>query len=176
MARPLPEPQFEAIIRGVRAHPEGATLLQIGAALGNPPPLRNLQRWVSVLVDQRRLVRIGATSSVRYRWIDSAATGPASATGSAFPAATPVTQALQALVGQSIASRPPAYYHRDWLDRYVPNVTFYVSAELRTLAGAGGSLAADVRSAGAGLADVGGMLAGVGAPCRTLARVGADLA
>jgi hypothetical protein len=154
MARPLPESQLKAIIHAVRGHPEGATFLQIGAALGGPPPLRNLQRWVSALVEQRRLVRIGATNSIRYRWVDPATAGPASAIGFALPAATPVTQALQTLVGQPIVTRPPAHYHRDWLDCYVPNTTFYLPADVRTLSGVERSLSADGRPIDAGLSRV----------------------
>jgi hypothetical protein len=115
--------------------------------MGAPPPLRNLQRWVSTLVDQRRLVRSGATNSIRYHWVDPVTIGPESAVGSAFPAATPVTQSLQTLVGQPIATRPPVSYHRDWLDAYVPNATFYVPTEVRSLSG-------DRRSGGAVLSRV----------------------
>jgi hypothetical protein len=154
MARLLPETQLEAIINAVRRHPEGATFIQIGAALGGPPPLRNLQRWLSALVEQRRLVRIGATNNLRYRWVDPATIGPGSAYGFAFPAATPVTQALQTLVGQPIATRPPAHYHREWLDSYVPNATFYLPPDVRSLSGNVHPLSRDVRPADAVLSRI----------------------
>ena len=127
--------------------------------------MRNLQRWLSALVKQGRLNRVGHANAVRYEWVDPDAIGPGE-NGTAFPAATPVTQALQTLVGQPVGHRPPVSYHRDWLDAYRPNETFYMPPDVRALADPRQTAAADGRTLASQWRPDGG----------ALARVGADLA
>lgn len=151
MTKQLPQSALDTVIAAARRHPEGATFIQIAAAVTPPAPMRNVQRWLSALVKQGRLNRIGHANAVRYQWVDPDAVGPIG-TGTTFPAATPVTQALQTLVGQPVGSRPPVSYHRDWLDAYRPNETFYLPPE--NVAEGGRSMAADRRPAGAASARV----------------------
>ncbi len=169
MARLLPKTALDVAIAAVRRHPEGATFIQVAAAIDPPQPMRNVQRWLSMLVKQGRLDRVGHANTLRYQWVDPDAVGPMPGGGVAFPAATPVTQALQTLVGQPVGLRPPVSYHRDWLDAYRPNVTFYLPPEVRALGDAGRPLA------GAGGAAAGNEqpMAAAGAAS---ARIVADLA
>lgn len=56
----------EALIRVLRDHPDGATLIQIAARLDPPPLQRTLQRWLSKLVSVGLVTRRGYTNKLRY--------------------------------------------------------------------------------------------------------------
>ena len=67
MAKPIPAHRAEAIVVAVGKMPEGATFIDVAASLNPIAPMRNVQRWLSVLVRQKRLVRVGKSIATRYK-------------------------------------------------------------------------------------------------------------
>jgi hypothetical protein len=77
-----------------------------------------LKRWLTALVREKKLVRVGRSSATRYRL-------PAVAVSSKGPAADrSVTQAVHTLVTMPLLERLPAEYRRAMLDNYRPNETY----------------------------------------------------
>lgn len=60
------DPRTDALIRVLREHPDGATLIQIAARLTPLTPQRTLQRWLAKLVFVGLVARTGSTNQLRY--------------------------------------------------------------------------------------------------------------
>ena len=56
----------DALIRVLRAHPEGASLRQIAAQMDPVPEERTLQRWLGKLIGIRLVTRDGGSKNTRY--------------------------------------------------------------------------------------------------------------
>jgi hypothetical protein len=123
MSRATRENRFAEIVAVVGKHPKGVSLIDIAVVLNPPLPLQNLQRWLSVFVRQKQLVRIGRTTSTRYQLPPSPK--PETSTVST----SPVTQGVHALVTMPLSERLPAEYRRAMLERYRPNETYYLSED-----------------------------------------------
>ncbi len=97
---------------------------------------RTAQRWISQLIAEGRITAQGEGRARRYR------AGTATPLKEqAPPAATPPwagiipisadSRDILAYIGQAIQARKPVGYQRDFLERYQPNVTWYLSEPLR---------------------------------------------
>ncbi len=125
MNPPIPENQAAAIVAVVEKSATGATMIDVAAALMPTPRERTVQRWLSILVQQKRLIRFGRTRGSRYKvppseTVETPCSGPSKA-----------AQAIHCLVTQPLAARTPADYRRVILERYRPNETYYLPADLR---------------------------------------------
>ena len=140
MARRVQEDDLQAIEAAVRRQPEGMTARQINDALESPPPYRTLQYRLKSLVESKRLVMEGAGRSVRYRvpQVISPVPEPAvmevSISDARFDVLLPMSEPgaeIRERVRRPLEARDPVGYNRDFLDRYRPNETFYLSAAER---------------------------------------------
>ncbi|HEY8509789.1 MAG TPA: Fic family protein [Steroidobacteraceae bacterium] len=100
-------------------------------------PERTLRRWLAQLVREGVLDRSGSRKGTRYRWAGPVAP-PADSTKPEVrvaPAEPLVfSQAsLQSLerVRTPLYTRPPVTYAHEWVESYVPNRTFYLTAAQR---------------------------------------------
>jgi Fic/DOC family len=138
-------PEF-AGSQALRGHPEGLTLSDLQALLRGVASRRSLQRrldeWVREGAVRAQGVRRGrryfsAPEAERELEISPPArpSEPAAAPNStATPNLVPVSAAgreIQQLVRQPLADRPPIGYRREFLERYIPNETAYLSEPLR---------------------------------------------
>ncbi len=125
MPRPIPADRVAAIRAEVAKYPAGATLVEVAVGLSAIPRVRNLQRWVSAMVRDHTLIRVGKTTSLRYKLPPSKAVEA--------PSFAPPKAALgiQILLSQPLSARTPSDYRRVMLDRYRPNETYYLPAEVR---------------------------------------------
>lgn len=133
MPRPIAEKQLAQICGVIDGAADGCALGDIAAALSPWPPRRNLQRWLSALVREKRIARVGARRTARYRSQQSAG-----AVGDIDPDVQPLpvrrgsaAQAIQILVSRPLAERAPTTYRRAWLDAYEPNKTWYLPEDVR---------------------------------------------
>ncbi len=125
MPRPIPADRVAAIRAEVGKYPAGATLVEVAVGLSPIPRVRNLQRWVSAMVRDHGLIRVGKTTSLRYKL-------PPSEAVEALSFRPPkAALGIQILLSQPLAERAPADYRRVILDRYRPNDTYYLPADLR---------------------------------------------
>ena len=143
VARRIREDILRAIEEAVERRPEGMTASQIAESLETPPPLRTLQYRLKALVDDGRLIREGSGRWARYRLpedisLSVRATFEPLRTGARLSIGIPLSEAgkeIRNYVRQPTAAREPVGYDRNFLDRYRPNVDFYLSeperAELR---------------------------------------------
>ena len=143
MARRIREESLQAIEEAVGQRPAGMTAPQIAVALEAPPPLRTLQYRLKALVDDKRLIRDGSGRWARYRLpTDTSLSGRATfgplRSDARLSIGIPLSTAgeeIRDYVRRPTAAREPVGYDRNFLDRYRPNVDFYLSeserAELR---------------------------------------------
>ena len=143
MARRIREESLQAIEEAVGQRPAGMTAPQIADALEAPPPLRTLQYRLKALVDDKRLIRDGSGRWARYRLpTDISLSGRATLgplrSDARLSIGIPLSTAgeeIRDYVRRPAAAREPVGYDRSFLDRYRPNVDFYLSeserAELR---------------------------------------------
>jgi fido (protein-threonine AMPylation protein) len=130
---------LERVIAGFAA---GATIDEIAVAAKLPISRRTLQRRLSALVEQGRIVSEGQTRALRYRvTMQPAEVQPQppvvpQATGT-VPLSPPASEIRQ-LVSRHIVQRTPVGYQRAFLDGYRPNETAYLSkAEKQKLSALG---------------------------------------
>jgi hypothetical protein len=143
MRRPVTDKQLDPVFRAVQRHPAGASLDEVLAAVGSLVPRRTLQRWLALLVAQRRIIAEGATRSRRYRAVESApavrsAGGerPAEATTIAGKELDPLglsvaAKEIRRLVTRPLTRRKPVGYDITFLDGYRLNISAYLSPALR---------------------------------------------
>ncbi len=136
MARRIPEESLQAIEEVVGRRPEGMTGPQIAAALNVELPFRTLQYRLKALVDDKRLIRDGSGRWARYRLPEVVSVSVRAVTGTPtvsarLTAMIPLSEAgeeIRDYVRQPSAAREPAGYDGNFLDRYSPNVSVYLSA------------------------------------------------
>ena len=140
MARRVQEDDLQAIEAAVRRQPEGMTAQQINDVLESPPPYRTLQYRIKSLVESKRLIMEGAGRSVRYRVprAISVAADPVvrhfsvpDARLEVLPPMSDSGAGIREQIRRPLEARHPVGYDRDFLDRYRPNETFYLSVEER---------------------------------------------
>ena len=147
MPKRIPHEERESVVQIVAALAEGGSLEEITTALAKPIPRRTLQRWVSELVAEMRLVPEGKGPARRYRvpTIVEETLVEETLVEETLPAKSQVAltvsseaQAVRQMVRLPLHQREPVGYNRKFLDAYRPNETLYLSPNLREkLASAG---------------------------------------
>ena len=96
------------------------------------PGYSTLQRKLSSLVNKGAIKRTGRSRAIRY-W-RAADTTPKHDVAADVPPAIPVSgdsKAIQEYVRRPLQGRDPVGYHRDFLEDYVPNWTYYLPEDIR---------------------------------------------
>jgi len=128
LANQIPDEALAAIEEAVRRRPGGASASEIMRALAAPVPQRTLQYRLRHLVTRSRLIMDGEGRWAKYRTPDAAV-------GEGAP--RPViplsdeAEAIRDYVHQVPEARKPVGYDRKFLDRYRPNVSFYLTERER---------------------------------------------
>ena len=133
LANQIPEKALAAIEDAVRRNPNGACAPEILHALATPIPPRTLQYRLRHLVIRDRLIMDGEGRWARYRMPD--APKVTAVRENADETVIPLSEAGTAIrdyVRQAPEARKPVGYDRKFLDRYRPNVSFYLTEQDRT--------------------------------------------
>ena len=134
MANQIPDDALYAIEEVVHRYPGGASAQEILRALAAPIPLRTLQYRLKSLVTRNRLIMEGEGRWARYRIPSAAAlVKPANDAGAEEPA-IPLSEAgisIREYVRLAPEARKPVGYDRKFLDRYRPNVSYYLTEQDR---------------------------------------------
>jgi Fic/DOC family len=138
------EDELTRIVRAIETVPSGAALSQIVAQLQPPLPEYTVQRRLARLIEQKRIKREGTRRGARYF---------AQITQSSLTASDPIplskeAQALRAQMRLPLTARKPVGYQHEFLNRYRPNNSFYLSKTLRDRLRELGTSAIDDRPAG----------------------------
>lgn len=138
---------FDSILIIVKQFPQGASLDDILQAILPPLSKRSLQRYLAFLKREGSLDTSGKARSRRYHL---PIMGSKKGTSIIFPPDIPLTKtvpiaehvenliplsstalSIQTEVRQSIQPRRPVGYNREFLDKYRPNETYYLSESTR---------------------------------------------
>jgi Fic family protein len=143
MPKHLPIDLLERVTAALGHHPEGLTLADLETLLKQVASRRSLQRRLGQWVRTNAVRAEGLRRGRRYFSAPASAGTPANprsdqsttppisgATRDIIPVST-AGQEVLALVRRPIADRPPIGYQREFLERYIPNDTAYLSATLR---------------------------------------------
>ncbi len=136
MAKHISEDALAAIEDVLRDHPNGIAAPEILRSLAVDMPLRTLQYRLKHLVTDNRLIMDGTGRWTKYRL----AGGVVAPEIAANPAdddehEIPLSDAgisIRDYVRQPPEARKPVGYDRDFLDRYRPNESFYLTEQERT--------------------------------------------
>lgn len=148
MTKRIPNKIFDTILQIVKCFPQEASLEDILQALVPPIPKRSLQRYLAFLVMEGLLKTSGNARARRYHLphTESEKATPvilSQDTSSAKDAhlaskqieklipLSPTALSIQANVRQPIQARRPVGYNREFLDKYRPNETYYLSENTR---------------------------------------------
>ncbi len=129
--------ELDAICTAVARFPNGAAIEDIAMTLGGDLPLRTLQRRIAALVAAGRLTAVGSARARRYHPAAPAFTIPATGSGkvsSPEELYLPISmegEDIRRSVRRTIPERRPVGYDRNFLERYRPNETFYLSSVMR---------------------------------------------
>jgi hypothetical protein len=127
LANRIPIEALAAIENAVRRHPDGVPAPEIMRALAGAVPQRTLQYRLKHLVTRNRLVMYGEGRWARYRLPDAVCDG---AVQEDDPPVVPLSEAgtsIRDYIRQVPAARRPVGYDRTFLDRYRPNVSYYLT-------------------------------------------------
>jgi Fic family protein len=129
-----------AIEDAVSRHPDGISASEILRELATPIPRRTLQYRLKHLVAGNRLVRNGKGRWARYRVAENPGreTAQTAASSEYVISLTEPAKVIRLYVRQALEARRPVGYDRTFLDRYRPNVSYYLTEQDRVhLAGIG---------------------------------------
>ena len=139
MPKRIPEQELDAILAVVAGHREGARVRAIREGLPYELPPRMLQRRLALLIEQKRLIAEGQRKGRRYR-VPVTITDKSTlvvgsmiieASGDIYVPVSPEAEPIKKAIRAPIQKRQPVGYQRTFLDDYRPNVTYYLSAEMR---------------------------------------------
>lgn len=118
----------EIIVELINRFPQGAALEEI--MLGVDPRIsrRTLQRRLANLVKTGAIVALGKGRARRYQVASQVVSVQKKTTG--MPLSV-VGEKIQQLVLEPIQSRMAVSYHREFLEKYIPNETWYLPQLLR---------------------------------------------
>lgn len=123
-------PQNALILEIVARFPDGVSVEQILIGLEPPPSRRTLQHRLSLLVKSGRLIAEGRTRGRRYRLPIKTEISPLVKSKDHIPLSQ-VAESVLVDVSRPIQTRLHVSYNREFLDRYRPNVTYYLSESSR---------------------------------------------
>ncbi len=132
MANQIPHHALTAIEEIIRLRTGAVSAAEILRALPVPIPQRTLQYRLKRLVADNRLIMEGEGRWVKYRLPDIGSAAAPSLEDQAFAIAlSDAAKSVRDYVRQAPEARRPVGYNRDFLDRYRPNVTFYLTGTER---------------------------------------------
>jgi fido (protein-threonine AMPylation protein) len=133
----ITEQELQLVQRALARLPQGGSVEAIRKVTDVPVTRRTLQRRLAFLVKQQKLTNEGRGRGSRYHlsrqpeeitYSSSLREEP----GSELPIPlSPESEAIRELLGQSLHTRKPVGYQREFLESYRPNETFYLPLEIR---------------------------------------------
>lgn len=123
MARPKNDAAMEAVEQAILAQGSPLTAGEVNNLLAKPLPPRTLQRHLSDLVQEGRLIKEGSGRWTKYR----PGTQPAADTPEPGITLSADGNDIRRLVRLPQTARTPVGYNRAFLDSYRPGETFYLS-------------------------------------------------
>lgn len=140
MAQQISKKMTDIVLQAIERFPEGASLEDILQALFPPQPRRSVQRYLALLTTQNLLHISGKARSRRYHLpttqvepsiVPQIAKIPPLHQQITLISFSPTALSIKTHVRQPIQARQPVGYSREFLDKYRPNETYYLSQGTR---------------------------------------------
>ena len=141
MPKRIPKAELDEIVAIVAEFPSGASIDDVFGANDNTLPRRTLQRRLTLLVNLRRLTRLGRGPATRYSLpapkienqaqISKLAQQGHPPTVETYVPISEESRSIRDAIRQPIQRRKPVGYNRSFLDAYRPNETFYLPPDVR---------------------------------------------
>lgn len=155
MTKPTPVLAQEALLEFLSKFPDGVGIEAIETGLAAAPTRRSLQRWLSALIVQNKIHKLGKGRATLYRHgaaqevsgslsVQVTLTGDLQVHFQLSPEATEIRDYVQ----QPMARRDPVGYRRSFLDDYRPNISAYLPEPIRAELRGHGQVALDDAPAG----------------------------
>lgn len=132
---------LDEIVAIVAEFPSGASINDVVGAIDNALPRRTLQRRLTLLINQHRLMRLGRGPATRYLLpvpkIENQTQNSKLAlqghppTVETYVPISEESKSIRDAIRQPIQERQPVGYNRSFLDAYRPNETFYLPPAVR---------------------------------------------
>lgn len=140
---------LETILQIMTYFPQGGSLDEISQALISPLPKRSLQRYLAFLIREGRLSALGQARARKYQlpqkylppqmptmFVLHESPGQYTVRSrnshtEQLISLSPIALSIQENVRQPIQARRPTSYNREFLDKYRPNETYYLSESMR---------------------------------------------
>ncbi|BAU51876.1 Fic family protein [Mucilaginibacter gotjawali] len=136
------KPTAEEILGILARFPDGANIDDI--RLSNLDiPLRTLQRWLSKLSDQGKIIVSGKARATIYKLVVHNEAATAVAENESLIPLSESGKRIHALVTAPIQQRKPIGYQREFLESYRPNIDSYLTDEEKAKLGAIGDTKTD---------------------------------
>lgn len=138
MPRQIPANLNEQLLEALAAHPEGLGIEALADRFRDVASKRTIQRRLTSLIAEKRTVSVGEARALRYKL--APVVGKAEFTlpaiqvygeGESYVPLSPAGAEVRALVRKPTTERVPAGYRREFLDRYRPNESAYLTPEIR---------------------------------------------
>jgi len=113
------EEKKQLLLSVLQARDAPVSLLELMPLLGPDFSDRSVRRWLSEMTEQHLVIKTGQKRGTLYQ-------ARLATKGLIF---SPAAQAEVDRISKPLFERPPVTYHKDWLEQYEPNTTFYLSAE-----------------------------------------------
>ncbi len=138
MPKQIPQDEFDVILKEVSHFREGVSIKNIIESLENRLSRRTLQRRLAQLVENERLVILGRGRGAHYQIPENKIVAdvaiPLPTVKARIDNYIPVStegKVVKKVVGLQIHDRQPVGYNRSFLDRYIPNKSFYLPEIIR---------------------------------------------
>ncbi len=136
MPKIISKDDFDRLIAAIQRHPQGIAAEELLAEMGGTVSRRTIQRRLSQLVAQQRIIGERGHRSVRYRLGNRGVVVlPALQVEARAEGYIPVSsegEQVRAYVRQPVQGRRPVGYDVAFLDAYHPNQTWYLPEGLRS--------------------------------------------
>lgn len=136
MPRNVPEQELVLVEGLIARQPEGMSVGELLAMPRITMPKRTVQRRLTQLIDEKRIIPVGEGRGRRYvaarSWAKTATASPMVAEpGSEEALLSPEGAEIAALVDRPKSRRKPVGYRAEFLDAYRPNESAYLAPSLR---------------------------------------------
>lgn len=141
MPKRIPKAELDEIVAIVAGFPSGASIDDVFGANNNTLPRRTLQRRLTLLVNQHRLMRLGRGPAIRYSLptpkieshtqISKLARQGHLPTVETYVPISEESRSIRNAIRQPIQKRQPVGHNRSFLDAYRPNETIYLPPDVR---------------------------------------------
>ncbi|MDQ2995077.1 MAG: Fic family protein [Pseudomonadota bacterium] len=123
--------EIENILEVLKLHPKGISTIEILEIVKSNGSKRTLLRRLDSLIEAGQIEKIGIARAVRYRIKDQNTLIIAQSPIDSQSSLSNEGDEIKAYVTQDIIQRKPVKYQREFLEEYIPNESYYLSAPIR---------------------------------------------